>query len=280
MKKLLAFTVIILLSCAISPNDSYGQKGTERYSLAVLNFQMDGSSLYYSDVRFITGEFINELVQANLFHTMSQINMERGLIDKNIDPAVGCGEIKCALKAASALGVQLVISGSLVEQNDKFRLEVKMVHVLSQKVVKIQSAEYANNLSQIYYNLPGFTSDFLGIPRKPEVKQEEQARPVEKRAVDTEAKIELPYYDFNYVEADTTELIDTGAIDFPSDGSEVKDTGAIYYPKDNKLKKILYWGLGAVAIGGFSASLIMLSGGDSGGGGNPSNDLPDPPVFP
>lgn len=278
MKRLFIF--IMLLTSALSPNDSFGQKDAERYSLAVLNFKMDGSSLYYSDVRFITGEFINELVQAKLFHTMSQMDMERGLINKNIDPNANCNEIKCALKAAAALGVQLVIIGSLVEEDNKFKLEVKMLHVVSQKVVKIQNAEFDNNLSRIYYNLPGFASDFLGIRRKDEVRQEEQTLPVEKKAVEPDEKYELPYTDFNFVEEDTTEAFEPGEI-YPSpNDTEVIDTGAIYYPEESKLKKVLYWGLGAVAIGGFSASIIMLSGDDSGGGGNPSNDLPDPPVFP
>ncbi|RMF64739.1 MAG: hypothetical protein D6743_08975, partial [Calditrichaeota bacterium] len=140
---LLAFLGTILLP------DVLRAQGREKYSLAVLNLTSDSATISRSDARVITGRFTDEIARAGIFFTMSQTNMERGLFTKNIDPS-RCSSLECGLRAGHALGVQLVVVGTIEQNGSVYTLDVKMVHVASGTIVKSYRDEITGTLADLY----------------------------------------------------------------------------------------------------------------------------------
>ncbi len=163
MRKLIVILVLTLfVSFILTPEWLLArQQRGEKYSVAVLNFAASGGNIAESDTRVLTGRFTEEIAGANLFFSMNQDNMERGLAAKNVD-SEGCGANNCALQAGRALGVQVVIFGTIAENAGVYSVNIQMLHIGSKQVVKSMQDEYTGDLSGLMDKMPSYAKRLVG----------------------------------------------------------------------------------------------------------------------
>ena len=136
----------------------------DKYSLAVLNLNAIGDNLPRTDVSLISGRLTEELSTTRLFYIMSQREMERGLFSKNLDPSE-CSSIECAVRAGAALGVQLVVVGTISQNVSSYAIDLQMVHVSSKAVVKDYRDNIEGDLNDLYGNIRFVAQEFMGLAR-------------------------------------------------------------------------------------------------------------------
>lgn len=220
------------------------RKKTERYSLAVLNLAAESEFLNYSDTRLISGELTKQIVNAGLFFTMSQNNMEKGLLAEDIDPVVGCSTIDCAVQAGHALGVQLVVMGKISKTGSNYTLETKMIHVSGREVVRSLKENIEGDFGNLYDNIGIFSRKLLGL----------SVSATQTKRSDSERDSEEPYSQ-------------------PSSQEYDKDGSGGF--------KWAYVGIGLLVTGGVGAGIILAQSGSNGDGDSAgSSILPGPPTFP
>jgi hypothetical protein len=163
MRKLIVILMLTLfVSFILTPEWVLArQQRGEKYSVAVLNFAATGGNITASDTRVLTGNFTEEIAGANLFFTMSQDNMERGLAAKNVD-SEECGANACAIQAGRALGVQVVIFGTIAENAGVYSTKIQMLHIGSKQVVKSMQDEYVGDLSGLLGKMPSYAKRLVG----------------------------------------------------------------------------------------------------------------------
>lgn len=253
MRTLRLLLSVLFLAACLAPAPGRAQKGRQKYSLAILNLATASHLLTDGDARVLTERLTREMSRAGLFFTMSQDNMEKGLLLDNIDP-YGCDNIDCAVKAGKSLGVQLVVFGIVSEKGALYTLDAKMIHVSSGEVVQSRRDEFSGDLTVVYDNLPAFAAHLLGIP------DSAPSAPVAKPAAPEPAQ-------------DAPEL-ETGSPIAPLPAPEVEyETGGWF--------KWKYVAFGALVVGGVGAGLLIANGAGSSSPATPVVDiLPDPPTFP
>ncbi len=228
----------------------------DKYSLAVLNLNAIGDNIPRSDVSLISARLTEELDNKGLFHTMSQRDMERGLFSKNLDPS-GCSSIECAVRAGAALGVQLVVVGTIRPNVSGYTVDLQMVHVSSKAVVKDYRDNIEGDLNDLYSNMRFMAQEFMGLARtqgKAGTKQEVLPPPSQQPATDS-----FPTSDR-----------------FPTHEPAYESGGGF---------KWVYIGMGLLIAGGVGAGVLLAQKGSSDGGSSSSatvspGQLPGPPTFP
>lgn len=93
-------SLVLMIS---APKNLFSQGGAQKYSLAVLNLSGGSGSFKNSDVKLVTGELTREISNTGTFFTMSEIDMERGLLNKGLDPDMGCSDVGCATRRRKTL---------------------------------------------------------------------------------------------------------------------------------------------------------------------------------
>ena len=162
MKKIVsAFVLIVFVGMLLSQDLLLAIQQGNKYSLAVLNFPPSGATLTASDTRLLSGTVTDEILRTGLFFTMSQDNMERGLQATNLDPT-NCGQMSCAIQAARALGVQVVIVGTVAENPEGFVVDAHMIHVSSRAVVRSAREEYFGDLTGLMTRMPALAKKLVG----------------------------------------------------------------------------------------------------------------------
>lgn len=136
---------------------------SDDYSLGVLNFSVNNSNLTRTEARILTSRFTEEFKRGGLFYTMDQNDMERGLLNKNLDTE-GCETLDCAVRAGKVLGVQLVVFGLIMENSSGFRIELQMVHTASRQVVKSHSEIYQGDTRGLEELMPALFRNLIGEP--------------------------------------------------------------------------------------------------------------------
>jgi len=226
----------------------------DKYSLAVLNLNSIGENIPRTDLSLISARLAEELSNRGLFHTMSQRDMERGLFSKNLDPA-GCSSIECAVRAGIALGVQLVVVGTISQNVSSYGVDLQMVHVSSKSVVKDYRDNVEGDLNDLYSNMRFIAQEFIGLARtqsKPGTKQETLLPPSQQPATES-----FP----------TSERFPTNEPTYESGGGF----------------KWAYIGIGLLVAGGVGAGVLLAQKGSDDGGSTTtvnSAQLPGPPTFP
>ena len=227
----------------------------DKYSLAVLNLNAIGDNIPRTDLSLISARLTEELIDTGLFHIMHQRDMERGLFSKNLDPS-GCSSIECAVRAGTALGVQLVVVGTISQNVSSYAIDLQMVHVSSKAVVKDYRDNIEGDLNDLYGNIRFVAQEFMGLARtqgKAGTKQEVLPPPSQQPVTDS-----FPTSDR-----------------FPTQEPAYESGGGF---------KWAYVGIGLLVAGGVGAGVLLAQKGsdDSGGTtttGNPTQ-LPGPPIFP
>lgn len=227
----------------------------DKYSLAVLNLNAIGDNIPRTDLSLISARLTEELIDTGLFHIMHQRDMERGLFSKNLDPS-GCSSIECAVRAGTALGVQLVVVGTISQNVSSYAIDLQMVHVSSKAVVKDYRDNIEGDLNDLYGNIRFVAQEFMGLARtqgKAGTKQEVLPPPSKQPVTDS-----FPTSDR-----------------FPTQEPAYESGGGF---------KWAYVGIGLLVAGGVGAGVLLAQKGsdDSGGTtttGNPTQ-LPGPPIFP
>ncbi|MFQ5604922.1 MAG: hypothetical protein ACE5HS_16765 [bacterium] len=165
MKKLISILVLftfVLTIFAQNISQAWAQQ-SNRYSMAVLNLTIRSGDISRSEVRLLTGRLTEELSRGGLFYTMNQSDMERGLMVKNFDPSA-CETIDCAVQYGRALGVQLVVVGSIEQTGPVHSIKLDMVHVATREIVKSHQDVYDGSFTELLEKAPLIASQFVGQP--------------------------------------------------------------------------------------------------------------------
>lgn len=225
----------------------------DKYSLAVLNLDAVGGEISRTDARLISGRLVEELNATGVFYTMLQEDMERGLFTKNLDPS-GCASIECAVRAGRALGVQLVVIGSITQTALNYAIDLKMVHVVSKTVVKDYRENVDGDLNDLYGNMRFVARELIGLSR------------TSSATTGQSSQVEPPTRD----RSPSPERI-------PDDQADYENGGGF---------KWVYWGIGLLIAGGVGAGVLLSQSSGNGGSNNTTpppgavDDLPGPPRFP
>lgn len=162
MRKITSLVVLIVFfSTLLSQSLLQARQQGNKYSLVVLNLTVSGSTITASDARVLSGSLTDEISRTGLFYTMTQDNMEKGLLAKNIDPE-NCGEPRCAVQAARALGVQVVVVGAITEGLDGYVIDAHMIHATSRQVVRSAREEFAGELTGLMSRMPSLAKKLVG----------------------------------------------------------------------------------------------------------------------
>lgn len=159
------FTSLVVLTAfffaLLSQNLLMAKPQGSKYSLAVLNLMPSGSAISAMDARLLTSTLTDEISRTGLFYTMTQDNMEKGLLSKNIDPA-NCGEPRCALQAARALGVQVVVVGTITQAPEGFVVDAHLIHVTSREVVRSVREDYLGDFTVLTTRMSQLARKLVG----------------------------------------------------------------------------------------------------------------------
>lgn len=253
--------VVTWLMLAFAVLSTFGETahagGSNQYSLVVLRLAARDLHVSETDLRLVSTKLSQEVASAGLFYTMSQTNMERGLRAQNLDPAEGCATIDCALNAGRALGVQLVIYGTLAKINTGYDIEANLVHIGTGEVVKSNTRAFTGSLSETFAGLRPFARELLGVS-------------------DTNGGTAVAPFVYDEPAQDVYEP----AIPVPE-----RPAPQTYRDGEGGGSKWLYVGLGVLVAGGVGVGLLLAGSDDDGGTTGPNPDpqfdiLPDPPTFP
>lgn len=213
---------------------------TNKYSLAVINFSVDGKILVHSDSKYFTQEFIHDLQQSGYFFTMTQSKMEDTLYANRIDP-FRCFTPQCGFDAGRALGVQLVAIGKIDFVDGRFAVDVLLLHVASKRIVKSVHETFVADNQVLSEGMRVVANELLGIPKAKSVPEKKSS----------ERSFEL----------------------VPAENADSTNTA-----KASSFKW-QYVGFGLLVAGGIGAGVLLLQNG-SGRSVTTASDLPGPPAFP
>ncbi|MFQ5674546.1 MAG: hypothetical protein ACE5G1_01505 [bacterium] len=255
MKKSISLMLLLTFALTLFAQDiSWAQqRRRDKYSLAVLNLEAAGGDISRTDARLMSDRLVEELNATGVFYTMSQADMERGLFAKNLDPS-GCASIECAVRAGQALGVQLVVIGTITQALSNYAIELQMVHVASKTVVKDYRDKVEGELNDLYGNMRFVARELIGLSR---TSSETSGRT---------SRTEPPTQD-------------------RSPSPEPLPDNEPYYENGGGFKWI-YLGVGLLIAGGVSAGVLLSQSSGNGGSNNTPpppgavDDLPGPPRFP
>jgi hypothetical protein len=127
----------------------------------VLNLAPAGGAVTANDARLLSATLADEISKTGLFYTMTHDNMEKGLLAKNIDPA-NCGDARCGVQAARALGVQVVVVGAITGGLEGYVVEAHMIHVTSREVVRTAREEFAGEVSGLMTQMSSLARKLVG----------------------------------------------------------------------------------------------------------------------
>lgn len=254
-----AMLLASLVLMQFAPNGLFAQGSTQKYSLAVLNLSGGSGSFNNSDVKLVTGELTRGVSNTGMFFTMSEIDMEKGLLNNGLDADIGCSDVGCATRAGKALGVQLVVFGELRQAGPGYAIEAKMLHVASGEIVKSEALDVNGGFKNLLEEMPGFAQDLMGI---------------RSGGADIPTRRNSEITTDSYSPDNSTQ-------------SPFESTRPQNYEKGGG-SKWLYIGLGALVAGGVGAGVLLLTGDDGGNGGanngtttpTPTGNLGGPPTFP
>lgn len=254
MKKSISMLLLVTFIATLFAQDIvFAQKRKrDKYSLAVLNLNAIGEGISSTDTRLITTRLNEELNNTGMFHIMSQTDMERGLFAKNFDPS-GCSSIECAIRAGRALGVQLVIIGSITQNPSSYAIDIQMIHVASKAIVKDFRDNLEGDLNDLYNNMRFIALELMGVSRTQAPSRSEET-----------TRAQLPVTEF-------------------PDPERLPESER-YYDNGGGFKWI-YVGIGLLVAGGVGAGLLLANKNSGGGGGVTTtngdlDNLPGPPTFP
>ena len=265
MKRMISILLLGTVMSALFVQDillAQRSKG-DKYSLGVLNLNAIGDNIPRTDVSLVSARLTEELNNTGLFHIMSHRDMERGLFNKNLDPA-GCAAIECAVRAGTALGVQLVVFGTIRQNASSYAVDLQMIHISSKAVVKDYRDNIEGDLNDLYSNMRFVAQAFMGLAQtqsKPEAKRETLPPPTQEPVTETFPTPE------KYPPTET----------YPVNEPSYESGGGFRWA---------YVGLGLLVAGGVGAGVLLAQkGSDSTPGGNGTtivtpNPLPGPPTFP
>ncbi len=165
MKRTISIALLFAFCHSFLLNDLTfaAKQKSDKYSLAILNFYLLEGELTHTEARVLTSRFTDEITNASLFYTMDQDNMERGLMERGLDPG-GCATFDCAIRAGKALGVQVVVFGTVRQTLTGFELHFEMVHVASRKIVQSLDEQYPGELDGLILSMPIFARKLIGLP--------------------------------------------------------------------------------------------------------------------
>ncbi len=162
MKKITSAVVLTLfVGMILSQDVLLARQQGNKYSLVVLNLAPSGSAVTANDARLLSATLTEEISKTGLFYTMTHDNMEKGLLAKNIDPA-NCGDARCGVQAARALGVQVVVVGAITGGVEGYVVEAHMIHVTSREVVRSAREEFAGEVSGLMTHMSSLARKLVG----------------------------------------------------------------------------------------------------------------------
>jgi len=251
MRRITALILLVVFMLPLLLQDllQAANQEKQKYSLAVLN--LAAPPLTRTDARVVTEQLVRELRSTGLFYTMSQSSTERGLLDANIDPS-NCGDLACAIRAGRALGVQLVVIGTIRQPASAYSVDIQMVHIGSRQIVKEFQDSNVPDLAGLYETMKFAAQEMVGAgSRPPQVNSERKSLSQSSPQVEPET---------------------------------YKEPEPYYYEESGGGFKWGYLGVGLLVAGGVGAALLLSNGSSDNGGtsGPPSDtgDLPGPPSFP
>ena len=267
-------TTIVLYDVALTQGQSSG------YSLAVLNFTADNSTLTRTDLRLATKQFTEAMSNEGLFTTLSQNDMERTLYTNNIDPSE-CSTFDCAMRAGRVLGVQLVLYGTIIQNGSRFTIDTEMVHIGSGEAVKEFQDDVSGDVNDLLTNMDIYAKKFIGLPVTESPPQEAKAEPVAVETTQQETKpepvvaVETTQQETKpepVVAVETTETFDEPFVDEPKTDEPTAEKPP---RRSGGGLKWYYIGLGLLFAGGVSAGLVLIND----VGATQQDPPPPPPVF-
>ena len=224
-----------------------------------------------------TKQFTEAMSNEGLFTTLSQNDMERTLYTNNIDPSE-CSTFDCAMRAGRALGVQLVLYGTIIQNGGRFTIDTEMLHMGSGESVKEFQDDVSGDVNDLLTNMDIYAKKFIGLPVTESPTQEVKADPVAVETTQQETKPEP------VVAVETTETFDEPFVDEPKTD---EPTAEKQPRRSGGGIKWYYIGLGLLLAGGVSAGLVLINDFGATQQGPPSpppppvfTELPGPPQFP
>jgi len=133
----------------------------DKYTLAVLNFAMNGDGYNRMEINTVSSLLTNELAQTGYFMTMSNKDMEFSLRGTDIDP-YECGGIDCGLRAGNELGVQLIVIGTIVKRPASYFVTAQLLHIASGVVVKVVEEDIPGSWIDVQAQMPAIAKKLVG----------------------------------------------------------------------------------------------------------------------
>ena len=142
---------------SIVRNSNYADK---KYSLAIIPFEAEGQ-ISDSEVIALTDRFRAELEQTRLFEILSWEQLQRALENSNID-ATTCSMVKCAVEAGRAAQTKLSAAGIVKKLRSGYFIEMKIIHVKSEKVVETVSDNFEGSFIELVEHISTVTQRLVG----------------------------------------------------------------------------------------------------------------------
>lgn len=119
-------------------------------------------------------EILDELLTAELdasgkFQVLGVRDIEAMLGFEKMKEVLGCDSISCAVEIGGALGVNLILSGSVGRLGDKIFVQLTLIDSIESKVVRRGRGEVQNDENLYPDALSMAVAEIAGIPRKTKV---------------------------------------------------------------------------------------------------------------
>lgn len=121
-----AFIVAFLL---ITPYSTYSQN----QRIAILNFERENTSL--KDAVLFERSLLNAFINANTYDVLDRNHTETILAERRFSPN-GEGQDLQAVKMGKLLKVQVIAVGSIIQREEHFFVEVKLIEIATARILK------------------------------------------------------------------------------------------------------------------------------------------------
>jgi len=146
MQKLFGIFVALAVGMlyAQSPVDSIGKP-----NIAVLDFSGD-ATVTTDQLKFISGKFSDELVGSGRFTVLDRSRIADILQEQGLQENGVCTGSDCRVRMGQLLGVDKLVSGSMVRFGDEYAFRVEYLDVSSGQVLYTVGFEQAGALQSVY----------------------------------------------------------------------------------------------------------------------------------
>ena len=153
--------------------------------IAVIPVQGD-ENLTAQQLSFLTGQLSAELVKTKAFTVLDRGQMEFILKEQGFQQSGACNSSECQVQMGQLLGVEYIVSGSLVRFDDLYALRADYIDVGTGKVVQSVDQNAQGELKNVYQEL------CAGVGQKLAKAVRGKKKKVPTAAVDSVAAIPAP----------------------------------------------------------------------------------------